>query len=449
MIVLLIILGFGLTIFVHELGHFLAARWAGVQVKTFCIGMGPRLFRLYRDKKGTDYIIAMLPIGGYVEMLGQQDVPTTKAKKKPVRASDYEEGHYLSKTPLKRLVIIVAGVVMNVLFAYILIVAAFSIGVPFLSNKVGGFMYDSKADDVGLQRGDEIVAINGQKVHTWEDMITKVALLPEADEGVQVTVNREGSNLQFQVQPMQSEPEKDIPTHLGLVPYRRVMFKSSAGSDYKEILDSTQLLSATIEKKGLHRRTPEGLMSLIKDHPGENVELELQQPNGSIMKHKMQIPEKKIFDTDFIMTRAVVDVVEGGGAAAAGLQDGDEIVSINETQVLGWNSIVKVVEALTNEAVLKIAIRREGTIMEFSVKATQHKSREGYFIGVKPSLHAKEKTREVSYISPLLLQKLTDRKRPKVGDTVLKINMKEHTIEVMVMRDKDRMSFSISKLQLT
>ena len=104
MTILLIVFGFGLTIFIHELGHFIAARAVGVKVRTFCIGMGPRVIRLYRDKHGTDYIIALLPLGGYVEMVGQKDMPGLKRDKdgKALELGPYEEGHYLSKKPLRK-----------------------------------------------------------------------------------------------------------------------------------------------------------------------------------------------------------------------------------------------------------------------------------------------------------------------------------------------------------
>ena len=75
---LLTLLGFTFIIFIHELGHFIVARWAKVRVDVFSIGIGPRLLTLFQDKKGTKYILSLLPFGGYVKLHGQEDMPGKK-----------------------------------------------------------------------------------------------------------------------------------------------------------------------------------------------------------------------------------------------------------------------------------------------------------------------------------------------------------------------------------
>ena len=112
--VFLLILGFSLVIFVHELGHFLAAKWAGVRVEKFAIGFGKELFGFTRGE--TRYCFNVLPLGGYVKMLGQEDFVVDKSGELKVKE---DPNAFTNKSVGKRMVIISAGVIMNLLFAAI------------------------------------------------------------------------------------------------------------------------------------------------------------------------------------------------------------------------------------------------------------------------------------------------------------------------------------------
>ena len=122
--VFLSILGIGFLIFVHELGHFLAAKKVGIRVETFALGFQPTIFgwkaRLLAIQRGeTEYVIGLLPFGGYVKMAGEElDDPRTGS-------SD----EYASKNPSQRAFVLVAGAAMNLLFGFLLYMAAFSMGV--------------------------------------------------------------------------------------------------------------------------------------------------------------------------------------------------------------------------------------------------------------------------------------------------------------------------------
>ncbi len=179
---IIVILGFSFIIFVHELGHFLVARFFGVVCPVFSIGMGPRMLG-WRKGKGltfgeekeepageenknepqqkksgeTDYRISWLPLGGYVRMLGQDDMDPTALSAHP-RA-------YNNKPIWQRMCIVSAGVVMNVILAAIIFAVVFSpgVGVPFPPAVIGAVQYNSPAEKAGLKAGDEIVSINGNK----------------------------------------------------------------------------------------------------------------------------------------------------------------------------------------------------------------------------------------------------------------------------------------------
>ncbi len=186
------LIGLGVVVFFHELGHFLAARWAGIRVERFAIGMGPRLWGFVRGE--TDYCLCAIPLGGYVKMMGQEDF-------KPVEGENaINPRSFLAKSVGKRLVVISAGVVMNVLLAAVLFIIIGMVGKKDNAPIVGSVHptfpaaqaritwdvpTDAKnaippASDIGLQPGDRIVSINGKPVTQFGDVQTAAVF---ADRG--------------------------------------------------------------------------------------------------------------------------------------------------------------------------------------------------------------------------------------------------------------------------
>lgn len=235
---LLVILGFGFVILIHELGHFLAARWAGIRVHAFAIGFGPAIcsyrkglgFRLgssegeltrkYGEKRitslddagavigedieteprvpatisPTEYRLNWLPFGGYVKMLGQDDVDPRGASKKSTPDS------FMAKTVPQRMVVISAGVIMNVILAAILFVIVFMVGLKQEAPVVGyvapgspaaGAQASSEGVEPGLRPGDRIVSINGGATPSFQYVATNVAMA-RAHKPLTMVVEREG-----------------------------------------------------------------------------------------------------------------------------------------------------------------------------------------------------------------------------------------------------------------
>jgi len=157
-----VVIALGLLIFVHELGHFLAAKWSGVRVEVFSFGFGPFLFSFTRGE--TIYALSLIPFGGYVRMTGQVDVGKVKEEEKRLPYS------YLAKSPAKRAVIIVAGVTMNLVFAYILFSFAHVVGIVDVPAEIGEVAPGSPADEAGLRKGDRVLEIDGRKVKRFMDI---------------------------------------------------------------------------------------------------------------------------------------------------------------------------------------------------------------------------------------------------------------------------------------
>jgi regulator of sigma E protease len=155
------ILVLGVLIFVHELGHFLVAKWSGVTVLRFSFGFGPRLFGV---KWGdTDYCISLVPLGGYVKMLGEEtDEEVTE---------DQLARSFSTQPLLKRAGIVLAGPMSNFALAIIIftLVYAFS-GIPQMTADIGTVNPGSPAEQAGVQPGDKVLAINDNSITTWEEL---------------------------------------------------------------------------------------------------------------------------------------------------------------------------------------------------------------------------------------------------------------------------------------
>ena len=182
-VALLIVLG--IVVFVHELGHFLAARWAGVRVDAFSIGFGPALIK-WHDKHGTVWKIGCLPLGGYVSIYGQEDM--FNRKKYSDLPSDKKVGHYLSVPAWKQFIIIAAGVVMNFLLAWGIYTSLFMFQPRLVANSqlpvIGQVIQESVAFNAGVKSGDTIVRIDDAKIVNWGDVVLAKELASNRDADV-------------------------------------------------------------------------------------------------------------------------------------------------------------------------------------------------------------------------------------------------------------------------
>ncbi len=166
-IALLIVLG--IVVFVHEAGHFMAARWAGVRVDAFSIGFGPAIFK-WRDKHNTTWKLCWLPLGGYVSIYGQEDM--FNRKKYQELPKNKKIGHYLSVPAWKQFIIIAAGVFMNFMLAWVIYSADFMFRPRTIQLPViGQVVRDSVAFKAGVRAGDVIMKIDNANINNWGELI--------------------------------------------------------------------------------------------------------------------------------------------------------------------------------------------------------------------------------------------------------------------------------------
>jgi regulator of sigma E protease len=181
----------GILIFVHELGHFLAAKAAGVGVERFSFGLGPKVLGIkFGD---TEYRLSAIPLGGYVKMVGEapgEEVPPELAPRS-----------FTEKSVSKRACIVLAGPLGNFLFAFLVFFLVFwAMGLPTLSTEIGEVMKDMPAYQAGLRPGDRIRTLDGTPVKRWEEMAGRIR--KSQGSPVTLTLEREGKPYQVRITPV-------------------------------------------------------------------------------------------------------------------------------------------------------------------------------------------------------------------------------------------------------
>ncbi len=210
--VFLIVLFFGGSIFVHELGHFLAARRRGVKVARFSIGFGPRMFG-WTGKDGVDYRVSWLPLGGYVLLPQLADMAAIEGE------ADFDTKDLPPVTYATRIIVFAAGAVFNLLFAFLLATVIWFVGQPTMSyeattqigyvlgefENASGEVVTSPAKEAGLRAGDIIRAIDGSRVDNWSEIQAAIVLSAgRTDEGRRETtllIERDGREVEITVHP--------------------------------------------------------------------------------------------------------------------------------------------------------------------------------------------------------------------------------------------------------
>jgi regulator of sigma E protease len=172
---------FELIIVIHEFGHFIMAKKNGVKVNEFAIGMGPAIFK--RQKGETLYALRIFPIGGYCAMEGED--------------SESTDGRaFCNKSPLRKISIVVAGIVMNILLGFILTVINTSISGPITSTTVSSFYDNALSHQTGLEQGDKIVSVNGMRIFTATDISYQ---FQNDEDGVfDMVVKRDGKKVELE-----------------------------------------------------------------------------------------------------------------------------------------------------------------------------------------------------------------------------------------------------------
>ena len=270
MTIIYFVLILGITVFIHELGHFMFAKKYGVHVYEFSIGMGPKLFKFNRKNDETDYCIRLFPIGGFVQMAGEEvevdeDIP--------------EEKRLTSKPPFQRFMIMIAGVMMNFILAIVLLFGIALFNTVSLNN-----VYIDNSSIEGLNNGDKIVAINNNFVNNYDKLALEMTVAG-SEEFTMTLKDKEGKKYDVKINPIEVG-ESNLPYGLeyGFSVSNLTIDKSSIEGLNKgdkivkingdKVTDYSTLLSMVAKNK-------KGFLLTIEDK------------NGSIKDIKIDVEEKK------------------------------------------------------------------------------------------------------------------------------------------------------------
>ena len=321
-------IGLGFVIFFHEMGHFAIAKWCNVNVERFSIGFGPVLFS--RKWGETEYALSLIPFGGYVKMLGQDDADPSQLTNEEI-AEDPRS--YLAKNVWQRMAIISAGVTMNIITAVLFVGGAFALGVDLPPNVIGETRPGMPAWVAGLKSDDTIEKINGRVITTFDDVRLNVAVQthPLTIEGH----HKDGTTFTKKVRP---ETNKATP-QIGVAPSSSLKVLTDPKGKIPFVFAGTPAARAEpgfergdviAEVGGEPVKTYAELTSRLASQTEGPLKLEVWS-EGDKSKSKTVTVHDNFFRTLGLSmdTGPITAVQIGSVAEKAGLQKGDKLASIN------------------------------------------------------------------------------------------------------------------------
>ena len=356
-IILEVALGIGMVIFVHELGHFAVAKACGVKCEKFYLGFDIGGWKLFKYKWGeTEYGIGVLPLGGYVKMLGQDDNPnrlreeTERAKLKTTEGESVEDDgdsvfdprSYLAKSVPQRMAIISAGVIMNVIFAFVVFSTAYGIGVQQVACEVGKLLAGEAAWRGGMHQGDDIQRIGKVKKPVFRDLQTGIALGDNLDKGIEFEVRRHGTG-KVETVTLVPEVRRRRPT-IGMHPNTNCLLAKPPVNPYVEVaqrdlgLEPDDLVvavngHAVADSVALDRELSAnlGTVTLTIERTIKMKESgAATDPAAKVKRFDVDVPQVPMRTVGLVMEMGKVTAIQNGSPAeASDLRPGDRIVAVD------------------------------------------------------------------------------------------------------------------------
>lgn len=366
----------GILIFVHELGHFLAAKASNVYVVRFALGFGKRLIGFKWGE--TDYCIKAIPLGGYVKMVGQEDMPKTEEEREEAEQADPEirnvppEKRFDTQPTRKKLFIGLAGPAMNLLFAIPVLWAAYMIGinVPVYMQQtyIGAVTPGSPAEKAGIKPSERILSINGQPVKEWDEVQLKI--LTSQDSPLTMKLEDfSGKTHEIEVTPQETGDSKR--PGIGIEPFVTVAINeilpglpaSESGLKKDDIIlayDGKKPINADFSKDTV----ADQLIESVNEHAGQPMEFTVLR-HGDIMHFTITPKEKPIIKGMDIRNGVIAFIDKKQlGEEAAKLHEGDAVIALNGKPVQKQDLENQLLSELNAGGTVQLTVRQKAGFLE-------------------------------------------------------------------------------------
>lgn len=425
----------GILIFVHELGHFLVARWCGVRVEVFSLGFGKKLLKF---KKGdTTYALSLIPLGGYVKMFGEQGADNI-----PEEEKKYSFTH---KNVWQRIAVVLAGPLMNFFFAILIFFTVAMVGEDAKTPVAGDVTASSPAYAAGFRSGDKIVSVNQKPISTWEDLQKTISLKEPQDLRLDVVVEREGTKEVAQFA-MDTKPERnpnvlsnfDYIAHIdGLSPY-------SAGTTVGVLpnsplhalgLKTGDTLTSINGQKVTYWRQIEPLLTKLNAKEPLTIEAmgvregdKTEKPLTVTLAPLESMNSFTMQGLGFESSELYLSkVLENSPAEAAGLRSMDRLVSINNVTLQKWEDVISNIKSFDGKNPVDLVVLRNGEKVNLKItpKMTTQMTAAGteekrYTIGISP-------------IANIAVPELMTVKASGIGEALVRGTQKTWEVSVMTV----------------
>ena len=370
----------GILIFVHEMGHFLVAKFYKVRVEIFSLGFGPKIFQFQRGD--TNYCVSLIPLGGYVKMFG--DDPSAEVPESE------RHGSFLHKPVGQRIAIVLAGPLVNFFFAILIFFVIAIVGERMISPILGDVEMDSTAWTYGFRPGDTIQSINGEPIQTWDEVKTKVEGLKNQELSFDITRMNTQESISLQAStlvipnPNILSTEEEIgdikglsfiarETQIGVLSPGSIVAQAGMKS-----FDEIQSINQTPVKRWYE------IVSFLENYDqSDPLEIKYIRPskeentgetNEEVLTAHIEIPPALVGELSpemlgfEIPDLYISTFTEESPAEKAGLLYGDRIRSIDGEAVNNWAGLVEKVQSYNPEdSGLDIEIMRDGEIKDITV----------------------------------------------------------------------------------
>lgn len=372
----------GLLIFVHELGHFLVAKYFGVRVETFSLGFGKKILSYKRGD--TTYCLSLIPLGGYVKMFG--DDPTAKGD---VASSDRQYA-FLHKPVMQRVAIVLAGPIMNLIFAVVLFTMINGIGESLPGPILGDVKEDTAAFTAGFRSGDKILSINNEPTPTWLDIRNQVEA--RAGKAVEFVVEREGEAqpLKLDVAISKGENENIFSSdrEVGVIPGLAAESRSTLvgvrdpqSPAAKAGIQTLELITAINGEKVSYWRNLNSVLFNAISKSKEPLQIEVRNIEKDDKPENRRtvsvtVPDGWNEKTDFATWLGlepaelyIYQIKKKSPADLAGIMARDRVLRLDGQDVNSWNDVLTKVKSFDPaKDGLTFTVLREGKEFDFKIK---------------------------------------------------------------------------------